>query len=73
MWVSLKIGDVSIKVKGRYIEPEPKVGLDETFIIHEILCDNDVTDLLVWANNCKKGTVLQFIEEKILEFLNNQV
>jgi len=66
--IHIKIGENNLFVKGRYFEAEENIGLPERFEINSIECkEKDITDLLEFANSKPYGTILNIIEELVLE------
>lgn len=59
---------VDINVIGDYVNAEPDIGLNESFNIIKIEpSKGDLADLLEWANSKPSGSILKYIEELVLE------
>lgn len=66
--IHIKIGENNLFVKGRYFKKEDDVNIPEYFEIDSIECgEKDITDLLEFANSKPYGTILNIIEELVLE------
>lgn len=66
--IHIKIGENNLFVKGTYFKEEDDVNLPERFEIDSIECgEKDITDLLEFANSKPYGTILNIIEELVLE------
>lgn len=66
--VSIKIGENTLWVEGKYLKAEPEVGLAEGFEIYSIESqEKDITDVLLWANSMPKGFLLEEIENLVLQ------
>lgn len=66
--IHIKIGENNLFITGTYFKEEENVGLPERFEISSIECkEKDITDLLEFANSKPYGTILNIIEELVLE------
>jgi hypothetical protein len=55
-------------VDGEYFKSEDKIGLSEQFLVDRVdVMDNNILNILEWANSFKSGTILQEIERLVLE------
>lgn len=68
--IHIKIEKNNLFVTGELFEKEENLGMPEYFEIDTIECnEKDITDLLEWANSKPQGSVLEYIEELVLEQL----
>lgn len=71
--IHIKIGNNNLFVKGTYYKAEEDVGLPRIFEIESIEClEKDISNLLEFANSKPKGTILEIIEELVLDNIENE-
>lgn len=63
--------DIELKVTGSFVSGEQETNIRDSFLIFNIELhhgdDSDISELLQWANSKKEGTILEIIEELVLE------